>query len=62
MVVFPNAKINLGLNITEKRGDGFHNLESCFYPVAWKDALEILPSEKFHFGISGIKIPGDQDQ
>lgn len=32
MVVFPNAKINIGLNIVEKRQDGFHNIESCFYP------------------------------
>jgi 4-diphosphocytidyl-2-C-methyl-D-erythritol kinase len=58
MVVFPNAKINLGLYITEKRKDGFHNLESCFYPVPCIDALEILPSATFKFTFSGIDIPG----
>jgi 4-diphosphocytidyl-2-C-methyl-D-erythritol kinase len=61
MVGFPNGKINLGLNITEKRADGYHNLESCFYPVQWQDALEILPSEKFRMTFSGIEIPGKED-
>lgn len=42
MICFPNAKINLGLTITEKRTDGFHNIESVFYPVGWNDALEIV--------------------
>ena len=41
MLTFPNAKINLGLNITEKRPDGYHNLETIFYPVTIEDALEI---------------------
>lgn len=59
MVSFPNAKINLGLHITEKRPDGFHNIESCFYPVQWCDALEILPSKKIVFNSSGIEIPGE---
>ena len=39
MITFPNAKINLGLNITEKRPDGYHNLETVFYPVPIEDAL-----------------------
>jgi len=59
MLVFPNAKINIGLNIVEKRPDGFHNIESCFYPVDWSDALEIIPSESFEFQSDGITIPGD---
>jgi 4-diphosphocytidyl-2-C-methyl-D-erythritol kinase len=59
MVSFPNAKINLGLHITEKRPDGFHTIESCFYPVQWCDALEILPSDKTVFSNSGIEIPGE---
>ena len=42
MLTFPNAKINLGLNITEKRPDGYHNLETVFYPVPIEDALEII--------------------
>lgn len=59
MVVFPNAKINIGLNITEKRADGFHTISSCFYPVGWSDALEILPADELSFQSSGIPIPGD---
>lgn len=59
MLVFPNAKINLGLNIVEKRPDGFHNIESCFYPVGWSDALEITLSETFSFHSDGISIPGN---
>ncbi|MCE7067292.1 4-(cytidine 5'-diphospho)-2-C-methyl-D-erythritol kinase [Dyadobacter sp. CY326] len=59
MLVFPNAKINIGLNITEKRPDGYHNIESCFYPVGWKDALEITLDEAFSFQSDGIEIPGN---
>lgn len=44
MIRFPNAKINLGLHITEKRPDGFHDLETVFYPVNWYDVVEIVPS------------------
>ena len=57
MIEFPNAKINLGLNILRKRPDGYHDIESCFYPVSWTDALEIIPSECFTFTSSGIEIP-----
>ena len=59
MVVFPNAKINIGLNIVERREDGFHNIESCFYPVPWFDVLEVIEAKEFAFSSSGIKIPGD---
>ena len=41
MIVFPNAKINIGLFVTEKREDGFHNLETVFYPIGLSDILEI---------------------
>lgn len=61
MVSFPNAKINLGLDIIEKRPDGFHSLESCFYPVQWLDVLEIIPSEDILFTSSGIEIPGESN-
>jgi 4-diphosphocytidyl-2-C-methyl-D-erythritol kinase len=44
MICFPNAKINLGLNVVEKRPDGYHNLETIFLPIGIKDALEIVPS------------------
>ena len=61
MVVFPNAKINLGLEILRKREDGYHDLESLFYPIPLKDALEIVPikhgsGDRWHF--SGLEIPG----
>lgn len=59
MIVFPNAKINIGLFITEKRSDRFHNIESIFYPIDWKDILEITPAKELSFKSSGIKIPGD---
>ena len=42
MIVFPNCKINLGLNILRKREDGYHNLETVFYPIPLKDALEVV--------------------
>lgn len=42
MIVFPNCKINLGLHILNKREDGYHNLETVFYPVLWRDALEVV--------------------
>ncbi len=59
MLTFPNAKINLGLRITDKRPDGFHTLQSCFYPVGWTDALEVIPATAFSFSSSGLPIPGD---
>lgn len=59
MIAFPNAKINIGLNITSKRADGYHNLSSCFLPIDWKDALEIVPANQFEFTSSGLDIPGD---
>ncbi len=59
MLFFPNAKINIGLNILRKRTDGFHDIASYFYPVGWKDVLEILPNETFSFNTTGITIPPD---
>ena len=58
MVAFPPCKINLGLNILGKRVDGYHDLVTCFYPVPWRDALEIVPARDFRFNISGIPVPG----
>lgn len=46
MIVFPNCKINLGLNITAKRHDGYHDLETVFYPVPLEDVLEIVPRQQ----------------
>ncbi len=67
MIVFPNAKINLGLRILRKREDGFHELESAFLPVALTDMLEIVqagndpsgPSDRFT--LSGIHLEASED-
>ncbi|MFN4008255.1 MAG: 4-(cytidine 5'-diphospho)-2-C-methyl-D-erythritol kinase [Chitinophagaceae bacterium] len=48
MLEFPNCKINLGLQVIAKRPDGYHNLATIFYPIAWKDALEITPIDAYH--------------
>lgn len=64
MICFPNAKINLGLNIVSKRPDGYHNLETVFYPIAVKDALEIIVRENLPEDIfieEGIKIDTSPD-
>jgi 4-diphosphocytidyl-2-C-methyl-D-erythritol kinase len=45
MVVFPNAKINIGLDILRKRADGYHDIESVMVPVKWRDILEIVESK-----------------
>jgi len=58
MLIFPNAKINIGLNVTERRSDGYHNLETIFYPIKINDALEIIESDKLSFESSGLDIPG----
>jgi 4-diphosphocytidyl-2-C-methyl-D-erythritol kinase len=62
MIVFPHSKINLGLSIISKRPDGFHDLETVFYRVPIRDALELVPSEKNFFFQSGLKISGKQDE
>ena len=62
MIVYPNAKINLGLNILRKRKDGYHDISSVFYPV--KDCIDILEISKydtFKFIKSGIKIPDGEN-
>lgn len=57
MIVFPNAKINLGLRILNKRSDGYHNIQSYMIPVSLCDALEIVPSPgEFSFSSSGLPI------
>lgn len=59
MVSFPPCKINLGLQITRKRPDGYHDVVTCFYPVPWCDVLEMVPAASFTFSSSGIPVPGD---
>jgi 4-diphosphocytidyl-2-C-methyl-D-erythritol kinase len=60
MVVFPKCKINLGLNVVEKRQDGFHNIDTCFFPLPWYDVLEAIPAEQLSFQSTGLSIPGDE--
>ena len=62
MIQFPNCKINLGLSILAKRADGYHELETVFYPIAVSDALEILPAANLTMTQSGITVPGDPAQ
>lgn len=59
MVSFPPCKINLGLNVVSKRSDGYHNIETCFYPVPWTDALEVISAKTFSFTASGNSVPGE---
>ena len=65
MICFPNAKINLGLNIVSRRPDGYHNLETIFYPIELKDGLEIIPNEckstsnAYRLYQTGIHIKGN---
>ncbi len=61
MIVFPPVKINLGLNVTARRMDGYHDIDSVFIPVAWTDALEavISDNQEFKFSSSGLPIPGN---
>ncbi len=64
MIYYPNCKINLGLNILNRRPDGFHNLETVFYPVPLTDILEIAPNSDpkasiVRFSTSGIPIPDE---
>lgn len=59
MVSFPPCKINLGLNILRKRQDGYHDIDTCFYPIPFTDILEVIESDKLTFSASGLVIPGD---
>ncbi|RZL16648.1 MAG: 4-(cytidine 5'-diphospho)-2-C-methyl-D-erythritol kinase, partial [Pedobacter sp.] len=59
MLAFANAKINLGLQVTEKRVDGYHNLDTVFYPVKINDVIEINDAAITSFVSYGIQIPGD---
>ena len=64
MITYPNAKINLGLNIIEKRPDGYHNLETVFYPINLQDALEVTQlegEEDYSLTVSGTPIEGEPE-
>jgi 4-diphosphocytidyl-2-C-methyl-D-erythritol kinase len=61
MLAFANAKINLGLFLTEKRADGYHNLQTVFYPVKLFDVVELIDSNTTNCIIKGIDVPGNAD-
>lgn len=61
MLTFANAKINIGLNLVEKRSDGYHNLETIFYPIKLQDVVEIVDAPETSCIIKGIDIPGNAD-
>lgn len=65
MISFPNCKINIGLNIVGKRPDGFHDIETIFYPLPWSDILEITKNPEKETGVdfrsSGIRIYGGKE-
>lgn len=63
MVFFPNAKINLGLHVIGRRPDGFHDIETVFYPTPFTDAAELLRSDdsEVSFTTTGIHLPGDPE-
>ena len=60
MILFPNAKINLGLNIVARRKDGYHDIVSCLYPIVWQDVLEVIEGggRKTELKITGLNIEG----
>ena len=59
MFLYPNAKINIGLNIINKLKSGYHEIESCFCPVSLYDIIEVNTSDKDHLTTSGIDINSD---
>lgn len=61
MVFFSNCKINLGLHITARRPDGYHDLETVFYPLPLYDVLELLPAGETELTLHGLPIPGDKE-
>lgn len=56
MICFPNAKINLGLHVVGRRVDGYHDIETVFYPVPLRDALEVVEADAFSFSQTGIPL------
>src|SRR5437868_3253896 len=65
MIVFPNAKINLGLRVMNKREDGYHNIETVFYPIKFLDALEVIedtdPQGFIKLTFSGKPVVGSEE-
>ena len=61
MIIYPNAKINIGLNVTERRPDGYHNLETVFCPIELLDVMEITDSDRYSLKVSGTILDGTPD-
>lgn len=59
MIRFPQAKINLGLRVLAKRADGYHEIETCMYPIPLNDILEIIPNHPEELNLSGIPVDGN---
>lgn len=59
MLTLANAKINLGLFLVEKRADGYHNLQTVFYPIKIYDVVELVDADETSMLIKGVDIPGD---
>ncbi len=63
MVIFPGAKINLGLYVTDRRNDGYHNIATLFYPICFSDILEVVPDPavppgSIELSLSGLAVEG----
>lgn len=61
MIVFPNAKINLGLNVVGCRPDGYHDIETVFYPIDVCDALEVVPAASTSLEVVGQPVAGSME-
>jgi len=61
MICFPNAKINLGLHVTGRRGDGYHTIETVFYPVGLRDAVEAVVSEDGGDCFASLAMTGEDE-
>ena len=59
MIIFPQAKINLGLHVLKKREDSYHEVETCMYSIPLFDILEILPAGEFSFKQTGLMVDGN---
>jgi 4-diphosphocytidyl-2-C-methyl-D-erythritol kinase len=62
MILFPPAKINLGLRVLFKRSDNYHEIDTCMVPIPFYDVLELLPSDEFKFIQTGLTVDGDPEQ
>src|SRR5690606_37928707 len=62
MIAFPPCKINLGLNVLHRRADGYHDIETCFYPAPSTDIRDIIKIDTLDFTFSGLPIPGPSEE